>query len=106
MGCGGGAGELPVEVVIAYAYTKVLVTRHGRFAVGCPRLRKADTVGCIVLCLEDGLMKRSLSAWDGQLLDKLKHGHVGVRPATCDLHEVRERRVSSPHKRRFASARR
>jgi hypothetical protein len=40
--CSGGAGQLPVEVVIAYADTKVQVTRHGGSALGCRKLYQGD----------------------------------------------------------------
>lgn len=97
MDCGGGAGQLPLKIVIAYAYTKVLVTRHDSFALGCRRLCETNSAGWTVLCLWQELMRHSLSAWS------LHSGQVEARPngrrlAACDL---RERRVRSPHKRRL-----
>jgi hypothetical protein len=49
--CGGGAGQLPVEVVIAYAYTEVQVTRHGRFALWCKNLQQVDSAEWMALCV-------------------------------------------------------
>jgi len=55
MDCGGGAGQLPLEVVIAYASTKIPVTRHDIFALERRRLCESNSAGWIVLSLWTGV---------------------------------------------------
>jgi hypothetical protein len=101
MDCGGGAGQLPVELVIACANTKVQVTRHGGSALEYRKLYRSDMAGWIVMWQSQVDVALPFCLAQLPTLDRLKHDQLagGLRLAAWAMRERRTRQT--PQKRRL-----